>query len=95
MTSLGRRIHVDTKKGRRKCVSTGSFVRHGSARQDYLINRITNNLSVDKTDNQPFMQYLFQKRQLHRIEFSGGREKAHVNGCSFFSPCSANPKREP
>ena len=38
------------------------------------------NLSIDKTDNKLFMQYLFQKRQLHRIEFSGAREKAQVGG---------------
>ena len=30
------------------------------------------------------MQYLFQKRQLHRKEFSGAREKAQVGGCSGF-----------
>ena len=37
-------------------------------------------LSIDKTDNKLFMQYLLQKRQLHRIEFSGAREKAQVGG---------------
>ena len=65
-------------------VSMMPFVRHGPAGQVYVINRMTNNLSIDKTDNKPFMQYLFQKRQLHRIEFSGAGEKAQVGRCSFF-----------
>ena len=73
-------------------VSTASFVRYGTAGQVYLNNRTTNNLSIDKTDNKPFMQYLFQKRQLHRIEFSDAREKGQVGECFFFSPCSANAK---
>ena len=61
-----------------------SFVRHGPAGHVYLINRTTNNLSIDITDTKPFMQYLFQQRQLHRIEFSGAGEKAHVGRCSFY-----------
>ena len=60
VTSLGRPIHV--KKRCRIYVSTTSFVRHGPAGQVYLIKRTTNNLSIDKTDNKLFMQYLFQKR---------------------------------
>ena len=61
-------------------VSMTSFVRHGPAGEVYLINRRTNNLSIDKTDKKLFMQYLFQKRQLHRIEFSGAIEKAQLGG---------------
>ena len=34
-------------------VSTTSFVRYGAAGQVYLNNRTTNNLSIDKTDNEP------------------------------------------
>ena len=73
------------------CVSTTSFVRYGPAGQVYLNNRTTRNLSIDKTDNKPFMQYLFQKRQLHRIEFSDARKKHKSVDVYFFSPCSANP----
>ena len=48
--------------------------------RNHHLNRTTNNLSIDKTDKKLFMQYLFQKRQLHRIEFSGAIEKAQVGG---------------
>ena len=73
-------------------ISTTSFVCYGPARQVYSNNRTTNNWSIDKTDNKPFMQYLLQKRHLHRIEFSNAREKHKSMDVNFFYPCSANPK---
>ena len=73
MASLGRRIHVDTKKLRR---GTWIYIYNVMGLLDkstYITER------QKKTDNKPFMQYLF-----HRIEFSDARKKTQVGGCLFF-----------